>query len=577
MKLSESPSPMGGRLALVILAVALLFSAFVRWRLRDMPLERDEGGFGFMAQLLLQGVPPYQLAYDEKLPGIYLAYAAMMAAFGESAAGIHLGLMIVNLATVVLIFLLVRDLFDSLAGGIAAATYSLLAVSPSVLGMAAHATHFVTFFGVAATWTLWRALHADKKPLLFWSGLFFGTALLMKQHGVFLSGFGGLMLLIHYTRLRPFAWRKLWNGLAAFAAGVVLPYAATCLWLWWAGVFDRFWFWTVTFSRNHVSEISWADGVRQFWEQFIATVTPNWPLWVAALLGALLVVRTRNAKEERWFLWAYFGCSFLCICPGLFFRPHYFIVLLPAVAIFNGAAGSWLLHSASCWRPKDRNIEGARQQSVDMARHAHRNARAPRAKTVDAGAAASGILVWPAGTLLLAAAAFGVWWQREFFFLWTPTRACQETYPMFPFLESITIADYLSRHTTPEQRVAVIGSEPQMYFYSRRLPATGYITIHSLVERQPFALQMQQEMCRQIEAAKPEFIVFVHVDSSWLAQPNYCRFVWQWASRYVESHYRLVGLADIISPTRTDYQWGDQAARAYPLEAQYVWIFQRKK
>ena len=71
----------------------------------------------------LHGTPPYQDAYHEKLPGIYLAYAAMMAAFGESAAGIHLGLLVVNLLTIVLVFLLARDTLDALAGGIAAAAY----------------------------------------------------------------------------------------------------------------------------------------------------------------------------------------------------------------------------------------------------------------------------------------------------------------------------------------------------------------------------------------------------------------------------------------------------------------------
>ena len=39
----------------------------------------------YIGQLLLHGTPPYQHAYHEKLPGIYLAYAASMAAFGESA------------------------------------------------------------------------------------------------------------------------------------------------------------------------------------------------------------------------------------------------------------------------------------------------------------------------------------------------------------------------------------------------------------------------------------------------------------------------------------------------------------
>ena len=49
----------------------------------------------------------------------------------------------------------------------------------------------------------------------------------MKQHGVFLSGFGGLMVLTHYAGLRPFSWRKLLAGSAVFALGVILPYAAT--------------------------------------------------------------------------------------------------------------------------------------------------------------------------------------------------------------------------------------------------------------------------------------------------------------------------------------------------------------
>lgn len=147
---------------------------------------------------------------------------------------------------------------------------------------------------------------------------------------------------------------------------------------------------------------------------------------------------------------------------------------------------------------------------------------------------------------------------------------------MNPFVESLVIADYLSRHTTPEQRVAVIGSEPQLYFYAKRLSATGYIYTFELMEPTPFALQMQQEMCREIEAAKPEFLVYIHVDSSWLAEPDSNHFIYHWAARYVEDNYRPVGLADIVSPTRTDYQWGNQVAWAHPRSPQYVWIFQRR-
>ena len=91
-------------IAWALLAVALLFAVYVRVRLREFPLERDEGEFAYAGQLILQGVPPYKLAYNMKLPGTYLAYAALMAVFGQTTAGIHLGLLAVNLATIVLLY-----------------------------------------------------------------------------------------------------------------------------------------------------------------------------------------------------------------------------------------------------------------------------------------------------------------------------------------------------------------------------------------------------------------------------------------------------------------------------------------
>ena len=45
------------------------FGAFVRLRLLDFPLERDEGEYAYAGQLMLQGIPPYKLAYNMKLPG----------------------------------------------------------------------------------------------------------------------------------------------------------------------------------------------------------------------------------------------------------------------------------------------------------------------------------------------------------------------------------------------------------------------------------------------------------------------------------------------------------------------------
>src|SRR5437899_1091529 len=80
--------------AWILVGLTILFVVVVRVRLREMPLERDEGEYAYAGQLMLQGVPPYQDAYNMKLPGTYAAYALIMAVFGQSAAGIHFGLML---------------------------------------------------------------------------------------------------------------------------------------------------------------------------------------------------------------------------------------------------------------------------------------------------------------------------------------------------------------------------------------------------------------------------------------------------------------------------------------------------
>ena len=110
---------------LALVAVAVLV-AVARVRLLDVPLERDEGEYAYAGQLILRGIPPYQLVYNMKLPGAYAVYALFLALFGQTARGVHLGLLLVTLASITLLFLVARRLFGARAGVVAAVTYGLL-------------------------------------------------------------------------------------------------------------------------------------------------------------------------------------------------------------------------------------------------------------------------------------------------------------------------------------------------------------------------------------------------------------------------------------------------------------------
>src|SRR5882724_1971152 len=232
-------------LAVIVFGVTVA----IRIRLLGIPLERDEGEYAYAGQLMLQGIPPYKLAYNMKFPGTYAAYAVIMSIFGQTIFGIHLGLLLVNSAAVALIFLLGRRLMDSTAGIAAATSYAVLSMSPSVLGLAAHATNFVMVFVLGGTLLMLRLLESERHSFgrLYTSGLLFGIGALMKQPALLFIPFGAIHLLWNDVHQR-FILKKVLLRNLIFGVAAIVPLGITCFILWYAGVFDKFWFWTVSYA-----------------------------------------------------------------------------------------------------------------------------------------------------------------------------------------------------------------------------------------------------------------------------------------------------------------------------------------
>jgi 4-amino-4-deoxy-L-arabinose transferase-like glycosyltransferase len=259
----------------ILVGVAIAFAAAIRIRLLEIPLERDEGEFAYAGQLMLQGIPPYKLVYSMKFPGVYAAYAAIMAVFGQTIAGIHVGFILINAATIVLVYLLGKRLFSSAAGVAAAASYALLSLGMGVLGVQAHATHFVVNAALGGTLLLLRGIDSGRWYTLLGSGALYGVAVLMKQHGALFVAFGVSYLAWDYLTRRRDALLAGARGLAIFLGGVAAPLALTCLALWWAGVFDKFWFWTFTYAHEYAQEVSLSGGLIMFRAYFPNAVGPN--------------------------------------------------------------------------------------------------------------------------------------------------------------------------------------------------------------------------------------------------------------------------------------------------------------
>src|ERR1035437_5180435 len=96
-----------------------------------------------------------------------------------------------------------------------------------------------------------------------------------------------------------------------------------------------------------------------------------------------------------------------------------------------------------------------------------------------------------------------------------PHELARNLYGGDPLPESEIVAQFIRENSLLPARIAILGSEPEIYFLSRRHSATGYIYTYALMEPQPFASKMQHEMIGDIEATAPAFIVFADNIMSW--------------------------------------------------------------
>lgn len=608
---------------LVVIALGIL----VRVRLAGVPLERDEGEYGYAGRLILQGIPPYKLAYNMKFPGTYYTYALIMRLFGQSPRGIHLGLALVNASTAWLVFAIGRRLLGSLPAAVASTSFTFLSLDRWIMGVFAHATHFVLLPAMAGFALLLHTLELSaqrvpsrldvrgqpnlaeaaapsKSSASSWApslkmlaaGALLGSAVLMKQHaalflplavvmivwtawrrgasrptvvpGTAIGGSGegtapprasdasrrstlergprggsrdGPTPVPAETRERVFSSSKVViSQTIMLTIGALLPLALVCLVFFLQGVLGKFWFWTFQYAHEYISQVPFDQALPQLVAGLKEVTRANLVLWLIAGAGIATLWLGRWDTRARVFLTGLISVSFLALCPGFYFREHYFILLLPALALLIGV----------CLTGAGRIV----------------------GRIIGGGGIATGATVVLCGALLGSL----VYAQRNYLFAMDVRLLSRTRYGSNPFIESVEIAKYIRERTADTDRIAVLGSEPEVYFYAQRISATGYIYVYPLMEPQRYAPRMQEEMMSEIEAAHPKYVVFTPIGASWLPHPGSDRKILTWADRYLKDCYEEVGIADIAKRDVTRYVWDADVPAYRPVSKNIVYTFRRK-
>ena len=326
---------------LALIAAAVLAFAAMRAPLLSVPLERDEGEYAYIAQRMLEGEVPYRDAFDQKPPGVFVAYLLAFATAGPTVEGIRFFLAAWTAATAAVLYGLVRRLAGGLAAGFALLVFALASADPRVQGHAANTENWMLLPLVLAAAACLRGWQRGDRASWLACGALAACACWFKQVAatdacLFAAAVFGDAIV---GRPAP-GMRKALLRLALFALGGALASAPVLLYFAAAGALAPFLDAVFLHNLAYTQSSSALEGLMNLLMTLRLQLPSFGLVWGLAIAGWLLPgstpARIRHALAAWWL------ASFAGATIGLHFRPHYFLQTLPALSALAGIGAAGL-------------------------------------------------------------------------------------------------------------------------------------------------------------------------------------------------------------------------------------------
>ena len=450
----------------------------VRVNLLEIPLDRDEGGFGILGKVVLDGGVPYIDAIEQKPPLVFFIMAVALAIVPPTAAGIHLFLHVYNLATLIAVYAVGRQLGGKSAGLWGALSFALLSALPQVQGFTASTELFLLLPLVLGLWFALRAGDGRRGyGDLFWSGLLGAAAFWTKQSIIPSVGFVFLIPSVRAFQGSPAGdrVRAVVRAGSVWLAGAATLSAAIVGYFFARGAIGEFWYWgfvhNLYYSRSltdptHLGSIGYS----------LLQVVSGAPLLIVPGI-AWAIYELRDQGEKAYLYLGFLLFSLLAVLPGQAY-PHYYAQIVPALALVAG---------------------------YGFARLAARGRDLQRRTLSTAGLASVVVLSTLAANL-------------GFFVSQSPEQFSREFFGRNPFPESREIAEYLRARTSPEDEIFIFGSEPQIPLMAQRDSASAFIFVYSMTDGKfPRHLEFQDRMVEELRSARPAYVLFANFPMSTLS------------------------------------------------------------
>jgi 4-amino-4-deoxy-L-arabinose transferase-like glycosyltransferase len=498
-------------LGILLIFLAVFFNFYLRYPFLNIPLERDEGEYAYISNVIADGGLPYKDAFDQKPPAVFYLYYLVFLLFGKKVIALRLFAAFYNLFSVYFVYKIGKLIKGRDLGLISALIFAITSSERRLLGFSANTEIFMLLPSIAGVYYALAYLETKKISKVVVSGILLSISVLFKQPAFFNIVFV-LCVLIFYGIINKeeICWHI--KTPLLISSAFALPLLLVSIYFYANNGFGEFKYQVFLHNLAYVGwDMPWNVAIKNLIDTLKFILSSQAVFWAMLLAGIVFMILKKQYTKYFAFLLAWFVLSFAAISLGKRFTLHYFEQLMPPLSLI---AGTGFFSIASIFS------KGKTPKPLLIA-----------------------VMVF----LLIILVPYNA---NKAYSSYTPEELSYAIYSGNPFNEDVTAAKYIGEKTSKEQTIFVVGSEPQIYFYTGRHSASKYIFFYPLTGGYSNALAKQKEVINDINAKKPEYIIYANYALSLGITPSSPAYIFEEVNKILQG-YNLEALVIPQNPNIT--------------------------